>query len=47
MSKRLIAIGLIVLAGVSCGIGWQAVINPPLPPARSIILEVAPLFIGQ
>lgn len=43
MSKRFIAFGLILLAGVSCGIGWLAVTKPPLPPARSIMLEVAPL----
>jgi len=43
MNKRHVVFTLIVVAGFSSALGWFLATNPPLPPARSIILEVAHL----
>ena len=43
MKTRHVVSTLAVVAGFSCVLGWFLATNPPLPPVRSIVLEVAPL----
>lgn len=43
MKTRCVVFLLTVVAGFSCVLGWFLVTNPPLPPLRSIVLEITPL----
>lgn len=43
MKKRHLIGVLAVAVGFTCALGWFLVTTPPLPPARSLVLEVAPL----
>lgn len=47
VTKWRVVIALSVTAGVLFALGWLVAVNPPLPPARSLVLKIVPRRSGN